>query len=142
MVHAVGQQQLLPTTRRAYSALKHVTLTLQENGKCQEPIQYDRAFFATTTFSVKVQPTDYHGRFASSVTFWRPVSTETPGPVPGEPQGTDERQRVAIGVGVTLAILLVILWTIFFFCYRHKLFHRREVRRGALALTDQTRRWH
>lgn len=105
-----------------------MTLTLQrDDGRCHDPILYSKAFFATKSFSVKVQPTNYHLRSASSVTFWEAVSTETPPPVPAEKQGTNQRQKTAIAVGVTIAVLAVIIWTIFFFCYRHKLFHRREV---------------
>lgn len=106
-------------------------LLTQINNSCHLPIVDVQSFFATHLFSIAQLPTTGIIPLAptGAYTTWAKVTTALPKPLPGPPHTFEHGEKVAVGVGVALAVLGVLGILLLMWWIKRRRFLKAEVSR-------------
>ncbi|ORX40820.1 hypothetical protein BD324DRAFT_612195 [Kockovaella imperatae] len=109
--------------------------TISEN-TCRKPLISEKSFFAWQSLSVAPLPTSTPLPSPSTRTIYNNVVTNTPGQLPFERTVETDRHKLAIGIGVTVAVLALIgMGAVIYFAQR-----RAKMRRESLAFSRLSER--
>lgn len=87
-----------------------LTDSQSDDHTCQDPILAQDTFFATQSFSVGPAPTDNYSGWAtpSAYTVFADVSAQTPGALPVDPQAMSGSEKLGVGLGISLGVLIAV----------------------------------
>lgn len=137
----VNQTWIQPTVVRLARAHRSISpaADMQTNNTCQLPLISQRSFFSWQTMSIRPAPNQTPGPAdpTSAYTVFAEVTTNTPSSLPYEKQATTAGQKLAVGLGVTGAVIALICIGGVIWWVRKKRLMEREVSLMCSAIDSQ-----